>query len=112
MYKKLVRISRANIDKTFYNVGEPIDCEVALENLSDRDLKDLRVEFSNANYPWISLFPGEGDENPDLALKVLRENLDFACPWHHDHPHDARGNSGLPARPAERGDGRRPPRAQ
>ncbi len=77
VYKKLVRISRATIDKTFYSLGEPIDCEVALENLSDRDLKDLRVEFSNANYPWISLFSKEGHENPDLAVKVLREHLDI-----------------------------------
>ncbi|MGD1156747.1 MAG: PIG-L family deacetylase [Terriglobia bacterium] len=77
VYKKLVRISRATMDKTFYSVGEPIDCEVALENLSDHDLKDLRVEFSNANYPWISLFSKGGRQNPDLAVKALREHLDI-----------------------------------
>ena len=77
VYKKLVRISRATIDKTIYNVGEPIACEVALENLSDGDLKDLRVEFSNANYPWIALFGQEGHENPALAIKVLRDHLNI-----------------------------------
>jgi LmbE family N-acetylglucosaminyl deacetylase len=77
VYKKLVRISRASLDKTFYDAGEPVNCEVALENLSDNNLKDLRVEFSNANYPWISLHSNEGNENPDLAVKVLREHLDI-----------------------------------
>lgn len=81
VYRKFLRIARVNLDKTFYSVGEPIQCEVVLENLTDYDLKDLRVEFSNANYPWISLFstnnqPGEKrSENPDLALKVLRGRL-------------------------------------
>jgi LmbE family N-acetylglucosaminyl deacetylase len=77
VYKKLVRISRVTMDKTFYTVGEPIACEVAIENLSDGDLKDLRVEFSNENYPWIALFGQEGHENPALAIKVLRDHLNI-----------------------------------
>jgi len=76
-YKKLVRISHLAIDKTFYVVGQPIQCEVGLENLSDSEMKGLRVEFSNANYPWISLFSKEGNENPELAVKVLRDHLDI-----------------------------------
>ncbi len=81
VYRKAVRIARFRLDKTFYSVGEPIQCEVVLENLTDRDLKDLRVEFSNANYPWISLFSsgsaGKEAQNPELALKVLRDHLDL-----------------------------------
>jgi LmbE family N-acetylglucosaminyl deacetylase len=77
VYKKLVRISRVTLDKTIYNVGEQIKCEVGLENLSDTDMKGLRVEFSNANYPWISLYSQGGHENPDLAIRVLREHLDI-----------------------------------
>jgi LmbE family N-acetylglucosaminyl deacetylase len=77
VYKKLVRISRVTLDKTIYNVDEPIKCEVGLENLSDADVKGLRVEFSNANYPWISLFSEGGHDNPDLAIKVLRDHLDI-----------------------------------
>ncbi|MGA2983981.1 MAG: PIG-L family deacetylase [Terriglobia bacterium] len=76
VYKKLVRISRVTLDKTIYNIGEPIKCEVGIENLSDADVKGLRVEFSNANYPWISLFSPGGHDNPDLAIRVLREHLD------------------------------------
>lgn len=77
VYEKPVRISRVTLDKTMYNVGEPIRCEVGIENLSDTDIKGLRVEFSNANYPWISLFSQKGHENPDLAIRVLREGLDI-----------------------------------
>lgn len=84
-YKKLVRISRVTLDKTFYAPGETIRCEVALENLTNADMKSLRVEFSNANYPWISTFSGKaklsGQEvkNPELGLKVMREHLDLAA---------------------------------
>ena len=75
-YKKWVRISQLAIDKTFYSVGDPIQCGLKLENISGQELKDLRVEFSNANYPWISLF-AEGGENPSLALKTLRDHVNL-----------------------------------
>jgi LmbE family N-acetylglucosaminyl deacetylase len=79
-YKKLIRIARTELDQTFYTVGQPIQCEVVLENLADQEAKNLRVEFSNANYPWISLFSKEGaalsdTENPELAIKVMKEQL-------------------------------------
>ena len=77
VYKKLVRISRVTLDKTLYNVGDPIKCEVSLENLSDADLKGLRVEFSNANYPWIALYSQQGHENPELAIRTLRDHFDI-----------------------------------
>src|SRR5271157_5080203 len=77
VYKKFVRISRVTLDKTQYNVGEPIKCEVGLENVSDADMKGLRVEFSNTIYPWISLASQGGRDSPDLAVKVVRDNLDI-----------------------------------
>jgi LmbE family N-acetylglucosaminyl deacetylase len=83
--RKLVRIARLTLDKTFYSVGEPVQCEVVLENLTERNLTDLRVEFSHANYPWISLFTTEGGsstqpvENPELGIKVMREHLNLAA---------------------------------
>jgi LmbE family N-acetylglucosaminyl deacetylase len=73
-YRKLLRISGLEIDKTFYDVGDPIQCGLTIENLSDQELKDLRVEFSNANYPWISLFAA-GGKNPNLGLKVVRDHV-------------------------------------
>lgn len=77
VYKKLVRIARVTLDKTIYHVGDPIKCEVALENLSDTAMQGLRVEFSNANYPWISLYAQGGHDNPDLATRVIRDHLDI-----------------------------------
>jgi len=78
-YKKLIQISHLTLDKTFYNLGEPIQCQVTLENLTDAEFANLRVEFSNANYPWIALHPGEASANPELALKVLRDHLNLAA---------------------------------
>jgi LmbE family N-acetylglucosaminyl deacetylase len=78
-YKKLIQISHLALDKTFYSLGEPIQCQVTLENLTDAELANLRVEFSNENYPWISLYSQEGSQNLDLALKVLREHLNLAA---------------------------------
>jgi len=81
VYKKLVRISRVTLDKTFYAPGETIQCGAQVENLTDQVMQDLRVEFSNANYPWISTFSGQASlsgqkpENPDVGLKVLTDRL-------------------------------------
>ena len=77
VYKKSVRISRVTLDKTLYNVGEPIRCGVAIENLSDAEMKGLRVEFSNAIYPWIPLSSQGGRDNPDLAVTTLHENVNI-----------------------------------
>jgi len=82
-YKKLLRITHVTLDKTFYAPGERIRCEVGIENLTGEDLKGLRVEFSNENYPWISTFSGQENAagnmavNPSLGLVVLRESLDI-----------------------------------
>lgn len=82
-YRKLVNIAGVRLDKTFYTAGEPVLCEVVIQNLTAHPMNDLRVEFSNANYPWISTFSGEPGlsgqqrENPQLGLKVLRERLDL-----------------------------------
>ncbi len=81
-YRKLVTITGVKLDKTFYTVGEPIQCEAAIQNLTDHPMSGLRVEFSNANYPWISTFSGEANlsgeqhQNPLLGLKVMRDHLD------------------------------------
>ena len=74
-YRKLIHISHLATDKTSYNPGEPIRCEVTLENLSDSQFKDLRIEFSNANYPWDFPYSGNPSENPEFALKVLSDHL-------------------------------------
>jgi LmbE family N-acetylglucosaminyl deacetylase len=92
-YRKLVSITSVRLDKTFYTAGDPIQCEVQIQNLSGRDLPGLRVEFSNANYPWISSYSSEAgaeQENPELDLKVLRAKLDLP----------AQGEATIPMMPA------------
>ncbi|MGH9401277.1 MAG: PIG-L family deacetylase [Terriglobia bacterium] len=80
-YRKMLLISRVTLDKAFYAPGERIQCAVEIENLSSADLKGLRVEFSNENYPWISEFSGPQNGagrmtvSPSLGLVVLRQNL-------------------------------------
>ncbi|MBZ5514568.1 MAG: PIG-L family deacetylase [Acidobacteriia bacterium] len=81
-YRKSVRIARLALDNTFYTVGDPIECEVVLQNLTAAPMKDLRVEFSRTSYPGIRLPSSEGGaardaSNPEPALKVLREHLDL-----------------------------------
>ncbi|HEY6290199.1 MAG TPA: PIG-L family deacetylase [Terriglobia bacterium] len=95
-YKKRLQITRLTLDKAFYAPGERIGCEIAIANLTGEDLKGLRVEFSNENYPWISTFsgpqnaPGRMAVNPSLGLVVLRESLDIP----------AHGQATLPMEPA------------
>ncbi|HEV2425442.1 MAG TPA: PIG-L family deacetylase [Terriglobia bacterium] len=96
VYRKLLRITRVSLDKTFYAPGEPIRCEIGIENLTGQPLKGLRIEFSNENYPWISTFSGQENAagrmavNPALGLVALRESLDIA----------AHGEASLPMEPA------------
>ena len=54
VHRKLVRIERVELDKTFYAPGDPIACRAVLRNLSDGVLKGLRVEFSERYWPWIA----------------------------------------------------------
>ncbi len=98
VYRKMLRINSVRLNKAFYAPGERIQCEVEIENLSGVDLKGLRVEFSNENYPWISQFSGQQNGagrmtvTPALGLVVLRRDLDVA----------AHGHALLPMAPAGR----------
>ena len=77
-YRKLLSIRDVRLDKSYYTQGDPIQCEVAIENLTNHPLSGLRVEFSNANYPWISSFAEKEHPNPALGLKVLSSGLNLA----------------------------------
>jgi LmbE family N-acetylglucosaminyl deacetylase len=54
VHRKLVRIERVDLGKTFYTPGDPVSCRVVLRNLADRPLSGLRVEFSERYWPWIA----------------------------------------------------------
>ncbi len=69
-FKKQIQISHLATDKASYSPNEPVQCAVTLENLTDSEFKGLRIEFSNADYPWNT--PPSGSENPEFPLKVLQ----------------------------------------
>ena len=54
VHRKLVRIERIDLGKTFYTSGDPVSCRAVLRNLTDRPLNGLRVEFSERYWPWIA----------------------------------------------------------
>jgi len=57
VHRKLVRIERIELGKTFYTPGDPVSCRAVLKNLTDRPLTGLRVEFSERYWPWIAPTP-------------------------------------------------------
>jgi LmbE family N-acetylglucosaminyl deacetylase len=54
VHRKLVKIERIELAKTFYVSGDPVACDVTLKNLTGHLLRGLRVEFSNRYWPWIA----------------------------------------------------------
>ncbi|HEX5411642.1 MAG TPA: PIG-L family deacetylase [Terriglobia bacterium] len=54
VHRKLVKIERITLGQAFYVTGDPVECEIAVKNLTDQPLTGLRVEFSNRYWPWIA----------------------------------------------------------
>ncbi len=54
VYRKLVKIERISLGKTFYVTGDHVECDITLKNLTHQPLNGLRVEFSNRYWPWIA----------------------------------------------------------
>ena len=54
VHRKLIRIERVELGKTFYTPGDPVSCRVVLRNLTVHPLSGLRVEFSERYWPWIA----------------------------------------------------------
>jgi LmbE family N-acetylglucosaminyl deacetylase len=52
VYRKLVKIERIQLDRTFYTPGDAVACQVDLKNLSGHAISDLRAEFSDRYWPW------------------------------------------------------------
>lgn len=85
VHRKLVRIERVELGKTFYTSGDPVACRAVLRNLTGRPLRGLRVEFSERYWPWIAqtseragvdVFPivRELTLKPKAELEVRSEN--------------------------------------
>ncbi len=71
VHRKLVRIERIELDRTFYAAGDPVACRATLKNLADRPLRDLRVEFSERYWPWIA----QSSERAGVDVVALAEAL-------------------------------------
>jgi len=71
VHKKLVRIERIELDKTFYSSGDPVVCRVVLKNLTDCPLTELRVEFSDRYWPWIAPSSDRARVNPNTLAEAL-----------------------------------------
>jgi LmbE family N-acetylglucosaminyl deacetylase len=71
VHRKLLRIERFELDKTFYTSGDPVGCRVVLTNLSDQPLRGLRVEFSERYWPWIA----PSSERAGVDVVTLRDAL-------------------------------------
>jgi LmbE family N-acetylglucosaminyl deacetylase len=54
VYRKLVKIERIKLGKTFYVTGDHVTADITIQNLTQHPLKGLRVEFSNRYWPWIA----------------------------------------------------------
>jgi LmbE family N-acetylglucosaminyl deacetylase len=53
VYRKLVKIERIELDKTYYKPGDAVACRISVKNLTEHALSGLRVEFSDRYWPWI-----------------------------------------------------------
>ncbi len=54
VYRKLVKIDRIQLDRTFYTSGDVVACRATIKNLTGRVMDGLRVEFSDRYWPWIA----------------------------------------------------------
>ncbi len=74
VHRKLVRITRIELDKAFYTSGDPVQCRATIENLTDEPLSGLLVECSERHWPWIP--PPAGAPPP--ATVVMAEGISLA----------------------------------
>jgi LmbE family N-acetylglucosaminyl deacetylase len=71
VHRKLVQISSLELGQSYYTSGEAVSCGVRIENLSDRPLDGLRVEFSERYWPWIV----QQTERVGSNIETLRSDL-------------------------------------
>jgi len=71
VYRKLVKIERIQLDKTFYTPGDAVACRVDLKNLTGHAISNLRVEFSDRYWPWTA----QTSERAGVDVVVIGEGL-------------------------------------
>ena len=75
VYRKLVKIDRIQLDRTFYTPGDPVACKVKLRNLTDHTISNLRVEFSDRYWPWTA----QTSERAGVDVVTIGEALPLAA---------------------------------
>ena len=86
VYRKLVKIERIKLGKTFYVTGDHVACDITVKNLTNHPLNGLRVEFSNRYWPWIA---GPAQQAA-ASIVTLKKNLTLAAGAQQDiHSSDA-----------------------
>jgi LmbE family N-acetylglucosaminyl deacetylase len=73
VYRKLVKIERLQLDRTFYTPGDEVVCIVDLRNLTSRTIDNLRVEFSDRYWPWTA----QTSEHAGVNVVTIGEGLHF-----------------------------------
>jgi LmbE family N-acetylglucosaminyl deacetylase len=71
VYRKLVKIERIQLDRTFYTPGDAVACKVELRNLTGHTIGDLRVEFSDRYWPWTA----QTSERAEVHVVTIGEAL-------------------------------------
>ena len=71
VYRKLVKIERVQLDKTFYTTGDTVACAVDLKNLSGHTISNLRVEFSDRYWPWTA----QSSERAGVDVETIAEGV-------------------------------------
>jgi LmbE family N-acetylglucosaminyl deacetylase len=71
VYRKLVKIERIQLDRTFYTPGDAVACKVELRNLTAHTIANLRVEFSDRYWPWTA----QTSERAGVDVVTIGEGL-------------------------------------
>jgi len=79
VYRKLVKIERIQLDKTFYTPGDAVACQVDLKNLSGHTISNLRVEFSDRYWPWTA----QTSERAGVDVVTIGEGLSLQAGEEH-----------------------------
>ena len=54
VHRQLAKVITFELDKTFYTAGDAVNPRIIVQNISDRALSHLQVEFEAYTYPWIA----------------------------------------------------------
>ena len=54
VHRQLAKVITFDLDKTFYTAGDTVNPRIIVQNISNRRLEHLQVEFEAYTYPWIA----------------------------------------------------------